>query len=529
MNTAESISRRTWLKGAGVVAAATVVAACSPDDTTPSGSDQTDSRPRPLPIPPILKPTASGTTKVFRLEAKPGMSEIVAGTSTPTWGYNGSLLGPTIRVRRGDDIRIKVGNALPEMTTVHWHGMHLPANMDGGPHQPIMPGDTWTAEYTIKQQAATLWYHPHPHGTTSRHAYRGLSGLLIVDDDQSDQHDLPNRYGIDDVPLIVQDKRFTSDHVLDETDREDVGLIGDTAVVNGISGPTFTATTRRVRFRILDGSTMRLFNLAFSDRREFTIIGSDGGLLDRPVTETSVYLSPGERVEIVVDLQPEETVTLRAVGFPDNLEVDDDDAPDFGLKDEFDLVTIVGPHAAAPVPAALPTGLNPTLRTPARPAATAKKRTFDLEWFQINNRLMDITRVDDTVDVDTDEIWTIANKDNWIHNFHVHDTQFRVLSLDKTSTTPLIDGWKDTILLAPGAVATIALRFTDYTSTRWPYMYHCHLMFHEDQGMMGQFVVVKPGQKPSPAIGSGLEHEMGPKPSNSRSAPETSSNHRHSG
>ncbi len=181
------------------------------------------------------------------------------------------------------------------------------------------------------------------------------------------------------------------------------------------------------------------------------------------------------------------------------------------------------------MPPVLPTGLNPTLRAPARPAATAKKRTFDMEWFQINNRLMDITRVDDTVDVDTDEIWTIANKDNWIHNFHVHDTQFRVLSLDKTSTTPLIDGWKDTILLAPGAVATIALRFTDYTSNRWPYMYHCHLMFHEDQGMMGQFVVVKPGQKPSPAIGSGLEHDMGPKPSNSRSAPETSSSHRHSG
>ncbi|GAA4803041.1 multicopper oxidase family protein [Tomitella cavernea] len=495
----------------GIAAAGVVLAGCGQEPSPVgvggnggggNGGNAGGAR-RPLPIPPLLEPRTVDGNTVFSLEAVTGTSEILPGVATPTWGYNGSILGPTIRARRGDIVRVEVSNRLPEMTTTHWHGMHLPARMDGGPHQPILPGGTWAPEWRIDQQAATLWYHPHPHGVTGKHVYRGLAGLFIVDDDASDSLDLPRDYGVDDIPLIVQDRRFDDDGTLDETDLPDMGLLGDTPVVNGVTDPHFAAMARRVRFRILNGATMRVFNLRFSDGRPFAIVGSDGGLLDTPRTVENACISPGERVEIVVDLAADDKVTLRNVRFADSLEVDDGDAPDFGLDDEFDLLTISGPGAGED-PGALPTELNTTLG--ALPDTDgARRRSFDMEWFQINGRRMDISRVDEVIDHPGWEVWTVSNKDNWIHNFHVHDTQFRVLSLDRTSTTPLTDGWKDTILLAPGAVATLAVRFTDYTSTRWPYMYHCHMMYHEDQGMMGQFVVVEPGEAPVPAIGSGLD------------------------
>lgn len=496
------ISRRTLFRGAGVVAAVvaagSVVVSCGDD----SGAG-TAAR-RRLPVPPLLEPRQVQGKKVFALDAAAGDSEMRVGVSTPTWGYNGAILGPTLRARRGDLVRMEVTNSLPEMTTTHWHGMHLPARMDGGPHQPIEPSSTWTPEWRIDQQAATLWYHPHPHGNTGRHIYRGLAGLFIIDDEGSDAADLPKQYGVDDIPLIIQDRRFNDDGSLDETDRKDIGLLGDTSIVNGIADPHFSATTRRVRFRILNGATTRMFNLRLSDGRTFHLVGSDSGLLNDPRPLENVYLSPGERAEIVVDLAVRDQVTLQAVKFPDNLEVDNSDAPDFGLADEFDLLTMTGPEQG-PEPGPVPTGLNPTLI--AMPDTTgAPTRNMDMEWFQINGKRMDITRVDDIIDHQEWEVWTVANKDNWLHNFHVHDTQFRVLSLERTSTTPMIDGWKDTILLAPGAVATIAVRFTGYTDTRWPYMYHCHMAYHEDQGMMGQFVVVEPGQRPDPQIGTGLDH-----------------------
>ncbi|WP_182360064.1 multicopper oxidase family protein [Tomitella gaofuii] len=511
------ITRRSLLRGAGglvgIAAVGSVLAGCGQESSPVAGEGAGggdggggrggDAR-RALPVPPLLDPRIVDGVSVFSLVAMAGSSEIRPGVPTPTWGYNGSMLGPTLRARRGDRVRVEVRNSLPEMTTTHWHGMHLPAKMDGGPHQPIAPGGTWSPEWRVDQQAATLWYHPHPHGVTGKHVYRGLAGLFLVDDADADALDLPRDYGVDDIPLIVQDRRFHDDGTLDETDLPDMGLLGDTPVVNGITDAHFAATTRRVRFRILNGATMRVFNLCLSDGRPFAIIGSDGGLLDTPRTVENVYVSPGERVEIVVDLAADDEVTLRNERFADNLEVDDSDAPDFGLDDEFDLLTISGPGAGE-APGALPAELGTTLG--AFPDTRgARRRSFDMEWFQINGKRMDISRVDEVIDHPGWEVWTVSNKDNWIHNFHVHDTRFRVLSLDRTSTTPMTDGWKDTILLAPGAVATLAVRFTDHTSARWPYMYHCHMLFHEDQGMMGQFVVVEPGGTPDPAIGSGLEH-----------------------
>ncbi len=503
-----TVSRRTVLKGAivGVVSAA--VAACSTrvDEVAPAAAVV-----RPLPIPPLLAPRKVGKAKVFRLQAQPGTSELRPGVRTATCGYNGATLGPTIRVRRGDTVRFKVGNALTDDTYVHWHGLHVPPTADAGPHRPIRPGDTQDVRFVIRQQAATCWYHPDLPGSSAVQTYRGLAGMLIVDDAPSAALDLPHEYGVDDIPLILQDKKFTPTGALDEAVRPDVGLLGDTLTVNGISDPTFTATTRRVRFRVVDASPSRLYNLAFADDRRFTVIASDGGLLDKTRSVTSLMLSPGERAEIVVDLTPGETVVLRAVRFPDDSGIDD--AADLGLDDEFDVLTIVGPGFTAERPGTLRDGLNKTLRN-LPSVGLAKRRYFDLQWLQINGQLMDPARIDAVVDVGEDEVWTVRNKDSQVANFHVHGTQFRVLTLKGTSLRPQIEGWKDTVLLPPDAVATLAVRFTDYTSTRHPYLFGSQLMPRWDNGMSGQLIVVKPGQKRSAVLSE--------KPTKRRPRPTTS-------
>jgi len=163
------------------------------------------------------------------------------------------MLGPTLRARRGEAVAFAIDNELPEPTSVHWHGMHVPARRDGGPHQSIEPGARWEPSWTVNQPAATLWYHPHPHGSTEKHVYRGLAGLFLVDDDTTDTLDLPKTYGLDDIPLIIQDRRFTADGALDESDPTDVGLLGDTIVTNGIAGAHLPVSTCLIRLSVLNG------------------------------------------------------------------------------------------------------------------------------------------------------------------------------------------------------------------------------------------------------------------------------------
>ena len=189
-----------------------------------------------LKIPPLLKPRLDGAgRKVFDLRLQQGTSQLLAGKPTQTWGANGAYLGPTIRATRGDQVMMNVANDLPEATTVHWHGMHLPAAADGGPHQPIQPGRTWSPSWRINQPAATLWYHPHPHGATEDHVYRGVAGLFLLDDPEAGALPLPDRYGVDDIPLAIQDKRLHDDGSLDFSQSwiSPTGRLGDTILVNG--------------------------------------------------------------------------------------------------------------------------------------------------------------------------------------------------------------------------------------------------------------------------------------------------------
>jgi FtsP/CotA-like multicopper oxidase with cupredoxin domain len=192
--------------------------------------------------------------------------------------------------------------------------MHLPAAAHGGPHQPIAPGTTWAPRWEIDQPAATLWYHPHPHGETADHVYRGQAGMFILDDRVADALPLPNDYGVDDIPLIIEDKRLSDEGSLDFSQGliSPTGRLGDEILVNGTHDPYLEVRDEGVRLRLLNASNARVYNIGFAGGRTFELVGTDGGLLKTPQRLDRVQLSPGERAEIVAFFAPGEQVVLRA-------------------------------------------------------------------------------------------------------------------------------------------------------------------------------------------------------------------------
>ncbi len=234
------------------------------------------------------------------------------------------------------------------MTTIHWHGIHLPAAMDGGPHQPITAGATWNPYWTIDQPSATLWYHPHPHGETADHVYRGIAGLFLIDDDESASLQLPDEYGVDDIPLIIQDKSFKDNGELDFSPASffdslsgagNFGILGDRILVNGTYNPHLDITRSLMRFRLLNGSNARFYNIGFSDDRPFRLIATDNGLVTgEPPELTRLLLGLGERAEIVVEFAAGDEVILHS--FKQDLSTAGVNERQIGADDTFDLLQL---------------------------------------------------------------------------------------------------------------------------------------------------------------------------------------------
>ncbi|GAA3771595.1 multicopper oxidase family protein [Streptomyces phyllanthi] len=457
-----------------------------------------------LSIPPLAKSYVDKDgTRVFDLRMQAGETEFEKGRATPTWGFNGSYLGPTLRAERGEKVRVRIGNGLDEASTVHWHGMHLPARMDGGPHQMIAPGATWSPRWTVDQPAATLWYHPHPHGATEQHVRRGLAGMFLLDDEKSERLDLPERYGVDDLPVIVQDVRFDGARFAEgHGTMQDVGFLGDRTMVNGTLSPYREVRDELIRLRLLNASTARTYDFGFPDGRAFSLIATDGGLLERPAAMDRVQLSPGERAEIVVRLRAGERVVLRS--FPQDNYGDAWQRRFAGGDDSFDVLELRAAERLRPSPE-LPSVLAESETPDGKDAV--RGRHFDLKRSGINGRAMEMSRVDETVTRGTTEVWTVRNGNGMPHNFHVHDVQFRVMEVNGAAPPPGLRGPKDTVFLPNGTTMKLALRFDGPADPDTPYMYHCHLLFHEDQAMMGQFVVVEKGQRPgAPSDHARREH-----------------------
>ncbi len=481
-----------WIPAVALACAAALggLAGC----TNPASSPVTEAPvTRALAIPPLEEGLVSQGRRTYALDVQEGTTDFGVGGPTDTYGVNQSYLGPTLRMTTGEDDRMDVHNGLDTVTTLHWHGMHVPAKMDGGPHQLLDPGQTWSPQWQVRQPAATLWYHAHPHGQTSDQVYKGVAGMILVDDPVGGPQ-LPDEYGVDDIPVIVQDKSFDSDGqlVFDQRGPSSTGFLGDTVMVNGTIGAYLDVPTTHVRLRLLNASTARIYRFGFADDRTFQAVATDGGLLTAPVPLDRIQLSPGERAEIVVAMTPGESVELRNY------------SPDFGGRVAGNSRFGTGDYRVLELRAAqdlrgspaVPATLVPFSRTPESSADGT--RTFTINAQIINRRPVDMGRIDEVVPLDATEVWVLRNRDPQPHNFHVHTVQFQVLDIDGAPPPPHLAGWKDTVYLAPGSEVRIIASFTDYADPMWPYMYHCHLLWHEDSGLMGQFVVVAPGQTPVP-------------------------------
>jgi FtsP/CotA-like multicopper oxidase with cupredoxin domain len=450
-----------------------------------------------LKIPPLEAGHNEDGVQVYDLTMQNGITEFFEGYQTPTSGINGSYLGPTLKIRDGSDIRINVTNNLGEPSTLHWHGVHLPARMDGGPHQVVRDGQTWSPEFTVKQKAATLWYHPHLMGKTAEHVWRGMAGVIIVEDAETDALPLPNTYGVDDIPLVMQDRVLTRDGRMDynlSMHSRMMGMVGNIPFANGTYAPYFEATTTKLRLRLHNGSNASTYNLAFDNGQSFQQIATDGGLLEEPVELNFLQLATAERAEIIVDLTPGQTLTLNNMAVGGGGENNNAAAfPILEIRAAKDLST------SDDVPESL------TKMEWLHEADAVKTRVFNLEMqmgmgrmmsgggnsHSINGKVMDMARIDEVVTLGDTEIWELRNVSMMPHPFHMHDVQFQIL--DRNGHPPAANehGRKDVVMVNPNEVVRIIMRFEDYADPNAPFMYHCHILEHEDAGMMGQFVVVE--------------------------------------
>ncbi len=446
-------------------------------------------------VPPLASGKRSGKTVNFNLKLGVSQTQFFKGVNTATLGINQSYLGPVLRAKRGDKVRITVENQIGVGSTLHWHGMMLPASMDGGPHQEIKNGESWVSEYEIKQEASTLWYHSHQMHQTGAQVYYGLAGLFILDDDDSHQLGLPHEYGVDDIPCTIQDRRFKRDgnlSYIDSMHDRMMGMEGNTILVNGVVTPLLKAQRSLLRLRLHNGSNARTYQLAFSDERSFQVIASDGGFLAAPVTVKSLRLAVGERIEVLVDVSDRKVVQLQSQqssggGMMRMMS---------GGSEPFTVMTIDAEQVKESAHT-LPKTLRAMKAIPD-PKDAIKTRQFDLQMgmgmmgggFRINGKSMDISRIDFEVMRNSTEIWEVRNDSPMAHPFHVHNVQFHILDRNGKKPAQIESGLKDTVLVQRGEVVRIIMTFPEYSDSKVPYMYHCHILEHEDQGMMGQFVVV---------------------------------------
>lgn len=449
---------------------------------------------RPLRVPTLAPATVEDGTRVFDLTMQTGRTDLTGRGEVETWGVDGAHLAPTLRVQRGERVRVDVRNDLPETSTLHWHGLHVPAASDGGPHRLIGPGRSWSPSWLVDQPAASGWYHPHAHGSTADHVRRGVYGMFLVDDPASAPPGLPDDYGVDDVPVMVQDVTLAGDGSIERGSGflDVTGPLGDQLLVNGTVGPFLDVTTEAVRLRLLNASAARVYDFVLDDGRPMDLVATDGGLLPAPVRTGSVMLSPGERAEVVVRVEEGERVVLRSR--PPDLGVAGIMVRMSGAGDRFDVLELRAADRLEPRPRT-PTALAREPDVDLEDATVT--RTFDLaDGNQINGARMDMSRVDEVAETGTTEEWVVRNQDGMPHNFHLHGTSFVVAELAGSPPPPHLAGWKDTVLLPPGAAARLVVRHDAQPDPDAPFLYHCHLLAHHDQGMMGQLVVVEPGGEP---------------------------------
>ena len=461
----------------------------------------------PLIIPEVITGTTfnlnlHNTTKRF------GNSTFQNTADTTTISYNNMLMwGPTLIMNKGDWVQINMTNNLSETTTTHWHGFHIPAIMDGGPHQTVPAGTTWRPSFKVDNNAGTYWYHPHLHEHTQDQLTKGGGGMIIIRDPIESALNLPRTYGVDDIPLSLTSRRFTASQFVTGLAGVTNSAYGDYMLVNGTLSPQVTLPKQYVRLRILNAEIERSYNLGFSDGRTFYQIGTDGGLVNAPVALTRIVLAVGERAEILVDL------TGATIGSSFDLQAfnsgQTNDFPggepnstgQFGSllnNTTFNILHINVGAATANAVTTRPTTLTTNTFYGTNDVTNTRTVTITNGFpgtgipFNFDNVSYSSSVINQTLALNAVERWNITNTSAFSHSFHIHDIQFHLISRtggNNTGIKAYEEGWKDTLFIGQNQTVSFIAKFDGFASVTNPFMYHCHFSNHEDEGLMGQFVV----------------------------------------
>jgi FtsP/CotA-like multicopper oxidase with cupredoxin domain len=487
----------------------------------------------PLPLP--------GESGLFGLLAPEGKVTFTAAASLGTLSATGAakltytaqhkgktLLNPILVLRKGQDFEATLVNGLTEPTIIHWHGVNGPWRQAGHPSYAVGPGGSYEYKFPITNRAGTYWYHPHPHGLTARQTYMGLASFFIVVDaeEESFAKELDLRLGETDIPVLIQDKRITKDGGLDYSPSKDdllMGYLGGTVLANGANKPTMKVATRLYRLRLLNGSTARIYNLAFlhgKTRLPFFLVGNDGGFLPAPQQLSEVFLAPGERVDVLVDLRalaPGQEVFLQNMpfdpmhnemsGMADMSGMGHESAAGhnadanvvLGESESFPILRLLVDRAQAydrKLPEQLSTGMQPPTGSGfVRPIALALR---NMSVWTINDLTFSMKDAPLVVQTRGPEIWQIRNATaSMPHPMHLHGYFYRVLerhgsppqvkdrAIDSQGRTATDLGFKDTVLVWPGETVSVEIDFSnpDYPGEQL-FLFHCHNLEHEDLGMM---------------------------------------------
>lgn len=454
----------------------------------------------------FIPDTLTGTSIVLNMHKD--SVQFFPGNISRTYGFNlNKYLGPTLILNKGANMNIIVNNQIGDTTSVHWHGLHVPAKWDGGPHSPILPSSSWNPQFTVMDHAATYWYHPHPHKKTAAQAIKGAAGLIIVRDALESALTLPRKYGTDDFPVIVQVQQYDVNNQAMPLGMQDSSILVNGARANYGYTVHCNMPAQVVRMRLLNASGERVVNFGFTGNKQFYQIASDGGLLNTPFLTTRVRLAPGERAEILINLTGLNGQSFYMMSYASELPMGVQggptmpmptgppmDSPLNGINYNIMQINVVAQtfNPVTTIPSTL------VINTPYLPSQASITRTIRFTAdsmmvmdgpFYFNDSTYDMMRIDYKIPLNNIEMWKLVNETMVAHPFHIHDVQFYVVDRNGNPPTPEESGRKDVVLIPPGDSLTFITKFEDFADTIIPYMYHCHILMHEDDGMMGQFVV----------------------------------------
>lgn len=434
----------------------------------------------PLPVPPLLE---SRRGQLLFLTLRRARWSFMPGTQAFVQGINGRYPGPTVRVWNGDDVKLIYSNRLAQSVAMTVSGLQVPGPLTGGATRIMSPGADWSPVLPVRQRAATLWYHASTPGHMGQQVYSGLAGMWLVEDERSASGSVPDHYGVDDFPVIIQDKRLNQSGVAEYSPPDNGGFLGDTLLVNGVPGPYVEVSRGWVRLRLLNASNSRRYQLRMSDGRAIHVIAGDQGLLPAPATTGQLSLAPGERREILVDMTSGDEVSITCgedAGMMDRIR---------GFFEPSDrliscLVLTLRPGGLLPLITD-----NPLARLPSGEISAGepvRQRDITLgNLAGINGRLWERKRIDITARQGSRELWTV--RADMPQAFHIVGASFLIRSVNGARPLPEDRGWKDT-LWVDGQVELL-VDFAQPSLPDFPFFYGSQTLEMADRGSVGQLLV----------------------------------------